>query len=325
MTNYELYHVEPVNEKSQSDWMSLVVQSPQSTPFLRSDILAASGFLAERYLVYRRGDIYMGICIPIEKASGEAKDVPFAPYQGLLYMHSCDNYTDYHNNLEATDVLLEYLYENGKQRRIRFSNSCTVRDLRSVQWHHYHEPEKGVYNIEINYTAIFPEKSEFVNSVSKGRKLDYKYSKERYGISTFCSECITDFMNLYEKTFMCQGIYLTHKVLEQVETIIRTGFKSGIGKLWYAKDENGSSIDAIYVLSEYGKSYYLFGANAPDFKKKGGGTLLLMEQLMSMKDNGIKTFDFVGVNSPHRGDFKLSFGGKIEPYYICTVDYRGKL
>ncbi len=34
-----------------------------------------------------------------------------------------------------------------------------------------------------------------------------------------------------------------------------------------------------------------------------------------MKDQGKSMFNFEGVNSPDRGNFKLSFGGNLVPYY----------
>ena len=30
--------------------------------------------------------------------------------------------------------------------------------------------------------------------------------------------------------------------------------------------------------------------------------------------------DFVGVNSPNRGDFKISFNPELKPYHVCTYN-----
>jgi hypothetical protein len=37
-------------------------------------------------------------------------------------------------------------------------------------------------------------------------------------------------------------------------------------------------------------------------------------------DNGMKMVDFGGINSPNRGDFKISFNAKPVPYFITSWD-----
>lgn len=305
------------------DWNYILQTSIQATPFCRKDVLDAVGFYPENYIVYKNGKPYMGFCLPINQKTGCAELPDFAVYQGFLYLYSDENYPNYHNNLEATDFLLNYLYDNKEREVIIFTNSCYVKDIRSVQWHHYHERQKGMYDIEINYTGMIDaDDFSLEKDFSKGRKLDYRYSTERYGVTTYCSNDITDFMVLYDKTFRKQDIILTDDKLNKVKKLVNVCVEKGIGKLWYAKDSDGNNIDAIFIITEHDRSYYMFGANDPDARKKGGGTLLLAERLLAMKDEGIQCFDFIGINSPYRGDFKLSFGAKIKPYYICSVDYR---
>ena len=41
---------------------------------------------------------------------------------------------------------------------------------------------------------------------------------------------------------------------------------------------------------------------------------LLLDNMALSAHQGIKRFDFVGVNSPQRGDFKLSFNAELVPY-----------
>ena len=317
----DIFHVEVVNNTNIKDWLTLLEKSPQYSPFVRDDYLEVTGFAAKNYILYRNGNIYMGVCIPVDKNTGmPSESVPYAPYQGLLYLNEQISYRDCHNNLEATEFMLDYLYSESGLRQISFGNSYAVKDIRSIQWHHYHSQEKGTYNIKVRYTSVI-KNCYNCRTASKGRNLDYRYSTERYGLRIEKSQDVEDFAELYEKTFFRQNISLTDMTMRTVLGIVDLAIRKDFGKLYYATDGEGRRIDAIFVLTEHNKSYYIFGANDPDHRKKGGGTLLLMNELVNMQNNNICEFDFIGINSPNRGDWKLSFGGMINPYYLCTVNY----
>lgn len=322
--NKELYYVKQIKDDI-SDWNRIIEVSKDATPFMRDDYLRELGYTSDKYIVYRKDKPYMGICIPININTGESENVvPYAPYQGLLYTQNDDVYSDYHNNLEATEILLDYLFENGDYRKIGFSNSIFVKDLRAVQWHHYHNTELGKYELSVHYTAVksINEESDVYTGLSKGRKLDYKYSKERYNIDIEMSNDIDIFMDLYYKTFSRQDIYLDENDISRVKRLLNYILSTKIGELWFAIDKNtGEAIDATVMLYDKNNAYYLFGANDPEHRKKGGGTLLLLEQMKEMTLKGVNSIDFIGVNSPFRGDFKLGFGARIMPYFECSVNY----
>ena len=60
-------------------------------------------------------------------------------------------------------------------------------------------------------------------------------------------------------------------------------------------------------LFDQRRAYYLFGANSPDLRATGGSTRLILDSILNARSRGLEEIDFVGVNSPKRGDFKLSF------------------
>ncbi len=319
-----IYNVEKVNENNLSDWDELIKSANQPTFFTRKEYLSWVGYLSDNYIVYKKEIPYVGLCIPISKKTGHPScTVPFAPYQGLIYSKLEEQYSCYHKNLEATELLLNHLYDSSVYDYVAFSNGFLVEDIRSVQWHHYHQPNLGKYNINIRYTAVKDcFEDNIVTTLSKGRRLDYRYSKERYNLLAIKSKDIRPFIELYIKTFLRQGIQLDENIITMVESIVDGLIKTGEGELWYASNPEGEIYDATFIVYDKGFAYYLFGANDPVHRKKGGGTLLLVEQMKLMKNRGIKMFDFVGVNSPYRGDFKLSFGAKIIPYYNCDVSYK---
>jgi hypothetical protein len=45
----------------------------------------------------------------------------------------------------------------------------------------------------------------------------------------------------------------------------------------------------------------------------------MIKNICMARELGCKYLDFVGVNSPRRGDYKLSFNGKLTPYYEVSL------
>ena len=312
------YTCEKVEQQSLSVWEGFITTSPQFTPFMRDDYLAVVGFTSDKYLVYKKGTPVAGLCIPVS-VDGKQETVPYAPYQGILYRPLSVSHKAYRERLEAISVLLEFL--DGKYEQIFFCNHYTVDDMRAVLWHHYHTPELGKYRIEVCYTAIKDIADNVLHGLSKGRRLDYQYSTDRYGLSirNDCDDtAMNEFMNLYVETFARQGIRITKATLDMVESILKAAFAGNYGMMRTAVSPDGKSVDSILVLFDQMSAYYLFGANHPDYRKYGGGTLLLVEAMKELQMKGIRYFDFVGANSPLRGDFKLSFGAVLKPYYVCA-------
>ena len=58
------------------------------------------------------------------------------------------------------------------------------------------------------------------------------------------------------------------------------------------------------------------GASGPCRARQGGAaTRLMLDSIFEAKRRGLVELDFVGVNSPDRGDFKLSFNPELKPYF----------
>ncbi len=311
------YECEKVDQQSLSVWEAFIKTSPQFTPFMRDDYLRAVGFTSDKYLVYKKGIPVAGLCVPISE-DGKQEMVPYAPYQGILYRPLPTSHKAYREHLEAVGALLEFL--DGKYERIFFCNHYTVDDMRAILWHHYHTPELGKYGIGVCYTAIKDISDDVLRGLNNLRKRDYQYSTSRYGLSiqNRCdSEAMCDFLELYVETFARQGIRSTKETLDMVESILKEAFVEGYGMMRTALAPDGKPVDSVFVLFDKMNAYYLFGANHPDYRKYGGGTLLLVEAMKELQMKGVQYFDFVGANSPLRGDFKLSFGAELKPYFVC--------
>ena len=62
----------------------------------------------------------------------------------------------------------------------------------------------------------------------------------------------------------------------------------------------------------------MFAANEPALRNTGAATRLMVDNILEAKRRGMKELDFVGVNSPDRGDYKLSFNPELKLYFTLS-------
>jgi lipid II:glycine glycyltransferase (peptidoglycan interpeptide bridge formation enzyme) len=79
-------------------------------------------------------------------------------------------------------------------------------------------------------------------------------------------------------------------------------------------------VSAVLFIYDDRTAYYLFGANDPEYRNTSAGTFLLMQLIKDAFANGLDEVDFVGVNSPNRGDYKISFNADLEPYFVTSLE-----
>ncbi|MDR3348870.1 MAG: GNAT family N-acetyltransferase [Acidaminococcales bacterium] len=317
--------VEPV-AADDPRWQYLCANSLESTPFSSDGYLAAVGFAGEKFVAARGGKILGGLCLPVNASGVSGGTVPYAPYNGFLFLPPREGeraYKRYKDRLAATTALVGHVSE--KREKICFSCHYNVTDMRGVSWYNYDAPGNGKYDIGIAYTAVKDVSgfAEIFSGLGDNRKYSYRQNAGRYALSYEAAEgCgdIGDFLLLYRLTFERQGVELDGGIMLLTERLLRFVLESGQAVLRYAQTAEGKRISAIVMLYDKNSAYYLFGANHPDYRFYNAGTFLIIESMKLAHGMGLKKFDFVGVNSPLRGDFKLSFGGELMPYYIAKLN-----
>jgi hypothetical protein len=307
-------------------WQHLCGNSPESTPFSGDGYLAAVGFASEKFVAVRGGKVLGGLCLPVNASGVSGGAVPYAPYNGFLFLPPREGeraYVHYKDRLAATTALVEHV--SAKYDKVCFSCHYNVTDMRGVSWYNYHTPKNGKYKIDIAYSAIkdISDYDNIFSALGNNRKYSYRQNAGRYALLyNAAADCgdIEDFLLLYRLTFARQGIEIDDGDLLLTERLLRFVLESGQAVLRYAQTAEGVRIGAIVMLYDKNSAYYLFGASHPDYLVYNAGTFLLIESMKLAHGMGIKKFDFVGVNSPLRGDFKLSFGGMLTPYYIARLN-----
>jgi len=239
------------------------------------------------------------------------------PYQNLIYTNhfeKLDNHSKYKKNLDILNFFFEETLKKNKE--IYFSLHYHIKDVRPFLWYNYNQPEKK-FKFDLNYTAVLDLKNKtFENILNESRnirKQEFNKSNQNNLIIEYSTDVET-LDSLHKKTFDRQK---KERKLSEKLLITKIAKKLIIEKkaeLIFCKKDN-NFISAIVVAYNKSDSYYLISANDPDYRNLNPNTFLLFSHLEKLIKNGFTKFDFLGVNSPSRGDFKLSFNPKIYPYY----------
>ncbi len=194
--------------------------------------------------------------------------------------------------------------------------------MRPFQWHYYHEPEKGLFKIDLRYTGIldlnkFKTFDDYIASIRTVRRQEFKKASQWIKLEASSNEMILD--ELHARTLGRQNIDRNDEHSFLVRSISRHSFDGKYGKMVCGLID-GKPVSAVLFLYDDRTAYYLFGANDPAFRKLSPGTFLLIEMIKDTFERGIREIDFVGVNSPNRGDYKISLNAELKPYFITTFD-----
>jgi lipid II:glycine glycyltransferase (peptidoglycan interpeptide bridge formation enzyme) len=150
------------------------------------------------------------------------------------------------------------------------------------------------------------------------RRQEYRRGLE-LGLTVEPSTDIELLNRLHAATFMRQGITRDPAEEQLFVKIATAAVRQGYGELLVCRLDSGAPASATLFLHDDRYAYYYVGANDPEYRKSGAGTFLLAENIRRALARGALAVDFVGINSPSRGDFKTSFNACPVPYY--TVDY----
>jgi len=306
-----------------SEWDALVNTSPQGSIFLNSSYLRSLGVPFNRFLVRRpHGEVLGGFAVMEDEKMHAMHDAPFpfAPYQGIMFSSivvSQPTHKRVVTEFRLTEFIIHGLIERYGDFKMALSPSFN--DLRPFLWHNFHKPEAPHFIIRNRYTAILDlsgwEKENYLRSIRAVRRQEFKKSSAEIIESTD----IEQFISLYTKTFGRQGIAVSDVKLALIRRISNSALSNGYGRLSMASTEHGVASMALFVYDNR-CAYYLFGANDPELRYTWGSIKLMVDNIGAMAKRGLTQLDFIGVNSPNRGDFKLSFNPELTPYHEVTLE-----
>lgn len=306
-------------KESKQAWDAFVSTSPQRSVFVYSKFLDSLRVSYDLVTCYEKGKIVAGVVLIYSETGAPISGTfPFTQYQGVLLADNSQKAG--HSQLSLEFKVLEHFIKQLTEHYGKFSfcHSWRLRDLRPFQWHNYHEAEKGQFKIDLRYTGIldlqqFGNFDEYLSSVRTVRRQEFKKSSQLLKFQLSDDASLLDV--LHAKTFERQSLERTDRDSMLVQSICKDAIAGGYGKMSVAL-LNDVPVSAVLFLYDDRTAYYVFGANDPEYRNTSAGAFLLMQMIKDAFDNGLKEIDFVGVNSPNRGDFKISFNAEVKPYFM---------
>jgi hypothetical protein len=299
-------------------WDAFVLSSPQRSIFVYSKFLDSLLVHYDLVTCYENERIVAGtVILYIETGKPINSNFPFTQYQGMLLADNLQKTT--HSQITHELKVVEYFLKEltGCYSNLSFCHSWRLRDLRPFQWHNYHEPEKGQFKINLRYTGIldlqnFDNFEVYFNSIRTVRKQEFKKSLKLLKFQFSKDVLLLDM--LHSKTFKRQNIERSDKDSMLVQSICKKSILGGYGKLGVAYLEE-SPVSAVLFLYDDRTAYYLFGANDPEYRNTGASGFTLINMIKDAFYLNLVEIDFVGLNSPQRSDFKISFNAGLKQYY----------
>ena len=296
-------------------WDARLPRSAQATMFCGTPFLNALGC---RYRLFevRDGQRVMAL-LPVteDDAGARVLAMPFTPYQGLLFLHEpaapnrqrvLDEFRI--GECVATELATRY-------REVRLPLSWQVQDVRPFLWHNYHEKGASRYSVAPRYTAVLSladlDESDYPMQTRACRRQELRKAAA-FELSEDIA--VDDFLGLYRRTFERQDIALDADTLARVRRICEAALAGGWGRLAGCITPQGLAAATLFTF-DHARAYYLFSANDPAQRNSGAATRLMFDNILASRHRGLAELDFVGVNSPARGDFKLSFNPSLKLYF----------
>lgn len=294
-----------------------MLNSSENTVFSQTIFLECYGHDV-RYLKCVKGNEVIAGFAFVNQQNGILRRMPFQVYSSPVFkrMTGLKTYRKNEMVFKALNTFSEFFFLNYSEVDLVFQ--WNIFDMRPFEWLNYHEREKGFYNIHVEYTSHLDITTpEDVSGYNQGRKSDLKRAEKASSI-TYESQDIDILELLYEKTFNRQGIDVTEETKLVMKRICRHLLKSNHGRMFFTQIKK-KIVAVSFFVHDQTNAYYLIGATDPIFRQYGVGTKNLFDAFQILNSKlGVNNVDFVGVNSPDRGNYKLSFGGAIIPYFVVN-------
>lgn len=311
---------------SEKDWSQLVQQSPQGNLFNESIYLKFASVNCEKFLISQGSEIKAGVCIVKGDGPRECKLDHLVIHNGILFSHNSQKkrVKQCFEQFELTEFIIHQL--SLRFDSIELALSPFFKDLRPFLWHCYHsENSEDRFKLDLRYTTfidissldsnIAAEKTEAFINLEILRQRHIRHAQKSGGIvdKTQSANRLIDF---YRDLMSRQKQSPSEHQLSRIQSLIEGLVISNMGAIYEVKNSSGIVVYVVAYGWDSKRAYYLFGAGNSLVNEPWQGTLGHWEAFKDFATNlNIKEVDMEGVNSPQRGWFKMSFGGRLMPYY----------
>ena len=315
MKNYDLVECLDVAE-----WDLFLKTSPQDNVFSHSWLLLERKRKYIFYFILEKNVKIAAVIISLDN-EGNVMPNPWT-YHGIFFsshFSSQINHRYVNNYLKIIEFLLDEL--SSKLSLISFNLHPTINDMRPFQWFKFNNEKKYSISVDINYTSIldinyYENFQNYFSTCRRDRRREYKKClSEDYHLAV--SKDLSILNKLHADTFERQGLKRNdHDILLCNEVAIKA-LDNDSGQLIYCKDKDNNILAGALFLFDEKSIHYLIGATEEKYKKNSPMTYILFEQIKKLfnSNSNVTNFDFCGINSPNRGDYKISFNANVIPYH----------
>ncbi len=297
-------------------WDAFVDASPQGTVFNKSFVLKSYG-LPVKYLVCQKGAETVAGFGFVEHPTG-IKAMPYSVLSGIIFkdFEGLNQYTVNETMFYALEAFAADLFKNYQE--VAFNNHWDVLDMRAFDWLNYHERDKGYYQMIPRYTSLvdISNPTDTGEYAHKRRIPELKKGiKEGHTFETREIQDVELLDRLVDMNFQRQGLTRSENDSLYLRNIVGSLLKNKAAKLM-ATYMNGEPAVVTCFAYDKRRAYYLFVGTDLEYRDWGVGTKNFYESCIVLnRDPGLKELDMVGINSPLRASYKLSFGGRIVLYF----------
>lgn len=272
------------------------------------------------WLVEKSGRTLAGAVQLKDKGGGTlSAPYPFSMYHGVLLdgdLSALAPHRRYKEGLERITKLLSGLESH--YSRLSFCLHPNLDDLRAFSWFHYHERERGMFEINPYYTGIvdlgMPDFETYLETIRSCKRREYRLAQKN-GVTTEVSQDVDLLEQLYTLTFQRQGMSKDEGELGLLRAIAEAAITHEFGELLLVRLRDGTVASATLFLHDAHTGYYLIGANHPEHRNSFSGVFGVIESFRRCHARGLKRIDVCGINSPNRGDFKIALNAAPTPYF----------
>lgn len=301
-----------------NDWNNFVKSSPQGNLFCYTNYFDLISDKYRLFFVLKNEEIYAGVGILMDKNN---KLIPFLEnYQGILYSNIF-NKLKLHSRIPKLHEVTEFILIELKKlfSKINLSLHYSIEDMRPFQWYNYHEEDHNKIDLKLRYTCILnllkiKNLDSFLTDIRRVRRREFhKALKNNLTIEESNDVSILD--NLHGKMFFSQGIERSSYEINCLKNIAKSSINNDFGKLFVCFTKEKIPCASYLMLFDEKYAFSKYGATDPNYKNLGAYTFITIHCILKSIELGLESWDFLGANSPRRGDFKISFNAHLKAYY----------
>lgn len=296
-------------------WNKLFENGASKSIYFHHDFISSTNCNYQYYIIYKNEQMLAGFVCFINQDKNKIIENELSIYSGLYFYDRIEKKINKQRieRINIIQTLLEVI--NNEYENAAFTLSPDINDLRPFQWFNF-ENKKEIFNFEIRYTSFLDltkSNEDLFEGLSTIRKQNIKYA-EKEGLEFVETYDFTNLLYNYKNNLLQQSESFSKDYFVNLKQLLSKLFEKKLIKIYEVKRNNESIYSAVF--SNVGNTAeYMYGAGNKEFQKSYDATYLIWKALIELKSLGKTSLNFEGVNSPNRGNFKLSFGGNLKPYF----------